>query len=1255
MKRTIVSSLLWVCLILSAYKGYAQQDAPNNSNEANQTGDASVAGKWASTPVNLYTGLPSISIPIYHYTHQNGLHLDISLSYFAGGVKADEGPTSVGQNWFLNAGGIITRTVRGAPDDLYPHGSLYNGTLPTDPTTNAYKYYHDSLDAEMDVFQFDFDGRSGEFCIGKNKQIFQIPISKMSISYDTTNGGIGRFTIKTEDGIRYVFNDVETSYVNSGVTYRNGYDNITYNSAWHLSQVIAPFSTDTIKFSYVQVNEVTLSGMPQTAYVVNATHSLSQFYDPEVSQAYSIKKISSIAFPDKRNVTFVYDSAVKYDLWDHVLNRIKIGDTLFRYGYLMDWTCCKGDTVSNARAFLAGIRYITDTAAKREYQFTYYDTLFPAIGSHGDTLGNDRDYWGYYNGANNSTSVPTLTGVFTGANRAPSSTAALSGTLNSITDPSGGTTYYKYESNDLPNYTLTPYDVTTDALVKTSNAITLSQVLGTQHTLTLFNDILYPGSPFSGTCNLIARVTSMDSSVTYATDTTTLYSLNSGLVSSFTFSVPNGNYLIKTNVASCTFTLSSMNLDIIWQNQSVVSGALTTGGLRIKQQSHFDPITGKTDTLATYIYQNPDGSSSGFLGAAPVFSYPYSQTVINGGTTVTPLTAISSEPINDLNYTQGSPVGYGQVQVIRGSPTHNLGKQVYQFTNLTDAGWSTNSPSFPYAPVTQPDWAMGLPKKVSTYDSTGRLIDVVTNTFSDTLVTNTTSNFQSRKLGKTSTTYNGDPANPSTPYTEAYESSDYYPKSGQALLVKRIDSTYHSDNSLQIVETDYSYDSNYNVTMVQSPYNQTLGLYLQKRFYYPYNYTLTGPIGRLRDSGILASPVSEEDWITGDANPRILSARINDFTQLTEGNVKPLTLYSLQSNAPVLQSVIGTFNAASLVRSSTYLIAQEGYSYDAKGNLLSRKNLQSGQSNSRIMDYFNQFSIATVSNAATSDIAYTSFESDGSGNWTIGGTARASSSALTGKQSYNLSSGNITKSGLQTGTTYFISVWGNSATISVNGSALSTVVAQQNGWNLYQTTVTVTTTVTISGSGLIDELRLHPTTANMQTTTYEPFIGQTSLADLNNTVQYYMYDSLNRLKVIKDKDLNVIKKFDYEDSTIKISVRPNWQNTDSTRCESPGNGNVDRLIIDINPFSPTYNFQKWVFDHMDCPTCLPCPGKVIDCVCDNGVRCNISSVFTKINGNWVWVCTWHITYSDCSVGSNNVEYDSVSCTVNTSCCSGGGE
>ena len=54
------------------------------------------------------------------------------------------------------------------------------------------------------------------------------------------------------------------------------------------------------------------------------------------------------------------------------------------------------------------------------------------------------------------------------------------------------------------------------------------------------------------------------------------------------------------------------------------------------------------------------------------------------------------------------------------------------------------------------------------------------------------------------------------------------------------------------------------------------------------------------------------------------------------------------------------------------------------------------------MDYCQVYPVAKVSNAGISDIAYNSFEADGTGNWSIASILRDTASALTGKKSQGL-------------------------------------------------------------------------------------------------------------------------------------------------------------------------------------------------------------------------------------------------------------
>jgi YD repeat-containing protein len=85
-----------------------------------------------------------------------------------------------------------------------------------------------------------------------------------------------------------------------------------------------------------------------------------------------------------------------------------------------------------------------------------------------------------------------------------------------------------------------------------------------------------------------------------------------------------------------------------------------------------------------------------------------------------------------------------------------------------------------------------------------------------------------------------------------------------------------------------------------------------------------------------------------------------------------------------------------------------------------------------------------------------------------------------------------------------------------------------NGWTLYVHKVTGQTTISVSGSGLIDELRLYPAKAQMATYTFEPLVGMTSSCDAGNRITYYEYDGLQRLRRIRDQDYNIIKSIEYQ-------------------------------------------------------------------------------------------------------------------------------
>jgi len=78
--------------------------------------EAAAFEKMGEIPVDIYTGVPNISIPIY--TVRSGdVELPVTLDYQATAIQVDQEATWVGLNWLMNAGGVITTQVVPTSED----------------------------------------------------------------------------------------------------------------------------------------------------------------------------------------------------------------------------------------------------------------------------------------------------------------------------------------------------------------------------------------------------------------------------------------------------------------------------------------------------------------------------------------------------------------------------------------------------------------------------------------------------------------------------------------------------------------------------------------------------------------------------------------------------------------------------------------------------------------------------------------------------------------------------------------------------------------------------------------------------------------------------------------------------------------------------------------------------------------------------------------------------------------------------------
>lgn len=251
--------------------------------------------------------------------------------------------------------------------------------------------------------------------------------------------------------------------------------------------------------------------------------------------------------------------------------------------------------------------------------------------------------------------------------------------------------------------------------------------------------------------------------------------------------------------------------------------------------------------------------------------------------------------------------------------------------------------------------------------------------------------------------------------------------------------------------------------------------------------------------------------------------------------------------------------------------------YDNNGNITNYIGRDAVPA-SFIWDYKSRLPIAKIMGTSSTNCAYSSFEADGTGGWTFTGKKELDPTAPTGKMAYNLASGNITKTVL-VASYYTVSYWRPSGVtaLTITGTQAGYPVTGRtaNGWTYYEHKITGVTSVSLGGTGLIDELRLYPTlpTANAQMSTYvyEPLVGTTAQCDANNRINYYEYDGLQRLFLVRDQDKNILKKVSYnyagEVENSNIFYNDQKSGVYTCACNSGYFGSLESYVVPANAYS----------------------------------------------------------------------------------------
>jgi hypothetical protein len=1284
--------------MLAAQPNYDQPHLPTVLPPTPEAAAITKVGQLSASP---YSGSASASIPLYEIK-MKGFSVPIALNYAGNGTKVDEIPGRTGMGFSLSPSGVVNRSVHGLPDEkadrLHPNTDFPASNAATLDFLNKMAGPQSAgvtnYDSEPDEFRFSAPGISGKFIIKDDGTAMQIPYSNLKIQVLGALGKTGyldKFIITNTNGVKYFFGG--NTATEQTVTHTNSGQYLTsvqlVKTGFFLTRILAP-NGDEVNLNYTAI---TINTKPSVNYSITNVNNngnsincvagigscdpyFSQFSSSLSTVGYNTFYLSSVSATNGATVSFGYESRPDAGS-DNRLKTIYISCNGYAKNYALDYLdiAAAGGTGSygnfaamssyNKRFFLKEIKttsasYLeTGTTDTLKYLFDYEEP---------EGLPNRfscaQDHLGYYNGRNNQTLLPP--GYITGegnssnalANRSPDGSYAKKGMLKRITYPTGGMEELEYEPNTaavtgLMNTTQLfsvsgPGSGISSPLSYTTNVFSVLRT----HDANLYMSTVYPPScegnpncpaaPGPNTRNLI-KVDVINTGTS-----TTVYSKVSRYYQNESYTVnllANNNYKMVLTVYGMNVSgFADLRVDTA-AAPVYVNVNKEIPGVRVKSVLSFDPLSNKS-TRKYYKYSGIASSiSSGHSIFSPQYmSYSLTQDYcpFSGNNTCLGCSkkcyfkTLSSGSGAPLYLYDGNHIAYETITESDDPAFVNGGSETYFNVYTSGIGLSmmgydnNNLPNNTYTTFE------GTVKANKVYNSANGLVkeqysyyrlDSASSVLYDSYAVAT--NYMLAGLfGEVPIRYGE--------IFEMYNVGRYQYKSAWIQLDSTVTIDYDNNGQTLITKTGYGYGSPANTAPATiTTYNST-GNTISINTKYPTDFASTAPNNAMIAANVIGVPVELTTF--------------QDAVQMD----KVTTQYT---------NVTGSIFEPQTVKTKRGTNAEENriqyYSYDSKGNALELSK-ESDIRISYIYGYNKQYPVAEIKNASVNEVAYSSFEDADKGNFTYTGAENVTT-AMTGNQSWNLAAGSITKTGLTTSKAYTVSYWlkDGTGTVTVNGGSGSYLMSR-NGFTLYTHSIASgVSTVTVSGSATIDELRLCPADAKMVSYTYRPNVGATSICAVNNQILYYLYDGEGKLIVIKDIDQNIVKQFEYKYKQTILpcsNITANWQPTGITECvknnaqNNNNTGEQRREERDMNNCSPAYLQLRWVSlgTNGNCPPVANCSGadkRVINGVCATGVKVVVGG--TKINAT-TWLCTFKYVWSDGYAGPEFTE------TSNTGCYTGSG-
>lgn len=1132
--RSKLKLLPVIIFILGATRGLSQELPGTNVKIPPSPGAVSQA-QFAETAVNMYSGIPSINIPLGNVSGKQ-IGAPINLSYLASGRRVDEIASWVGLGWTLNAGGVITRVVRGRPDEQ-TYGFLdFAGSVPTAGNMNSLDSLEllagNAYDMVSDLYFLNAGGISGKFVFGNDGQPLLIPRGDIKIEADIKGiGNTNSFTVTLPNGVVYKFGG--SGYTEETTAVYMGPSLPTYSSSWYLTEIISPDKTDTIKFTYatgynfIYPNVTSKSykyyfGIANPAEASHTEGEVSTISKIHTNEVQNIRDLSSIEFTNGKiefvrsigrlDVTTSQASKLDYiNLYskDAITGSYVLDKTFHLiYSYFQN-------TLGNAKRLrLDKIEQSSGSINLPSYTFDYFeDTALPEYGSYA------QDHWGYYNRADGNTSlIPEfIIGLDTlekSNTREPDFNGTLAAMLKNIHYPSGGVVTYEFELNEYSdsgnNYSAGGLRVKSITATDPFSQIrdVTSYTYSTPGNEFLSSGALIGGFQYSSTMTVKDKYSSTnDQLISYygcgmlMGNPVGLGSNNGGPVAYEYVTRYKGDGYAQ--FGKSVFRYSTINdVGSNWLPFAPVTDNSWERG-RLLEEKHYKYIDANTLHLVSETINQYQTSSVFKMVKGLKVSYAY---ILEGH--FIPLDpALTKDDFSSVNYEDYS-----------------------KFMYLSTSTSTTYDPDDPLKSSSQ--------TTTYSYDHTDKhlmLSSVVTNTSDGKQIeTEYTYPLDYTHLGVLGTMQDQNIIGiPVEKKVWEIEGVNKY-----LINYSKIDFQAIAESGYSRIYPQYAYAGKLDEPVLKSTFDATPTNYYEKvsTSVYDVNGNL---VESHKEGGEKSTVVYERNGtqavavVANAAQDEVAYTgfEANDFGNWTfEGGLEQRTktgyvgspFSSLQP-----QTLLYSWNITQTQGEPALIIFTEVNGGATTIEQIMAGSVGSGSASLAAGEWVVTLSYGTnvTSISVTFDVEYTHyFQAD------------YNADHKTGAFSILLNPANsITKTNLPAGN-YLLTYWQKSGTpiiaLSGSGSIISTSAhpVGADGWTLVEKLITIgstTDTITLSGSCFIDDLRLHPTDALMSTKSYDSKGNLLDTTGPNYISTFYEYDDLGRVKLIRDKDKNIIKQYEY--------------------------------------------------------------------------------------------------------------------------------